>query len=277
MRDQPMFQEINYLMHKQYRDSKNLDARAALHRRYSTATTRWQPWVFPHLALKPGARVLECGCGPGWLWRENLAQIPPGCHITLTDLSAGMVAEAEAALADAPHEFTFKPVNIESLPFADDEFDVVVANHMLYHVPDLQQALAEVQRVLKGNGRFIAATNGNNHMIELTQIGRQLFAEQKELANSRLNRSEAEMLGFRIENGGEKLAPYFSQVDLVHYEDSLRVTDAAPLVAYTLSTVGTEHITDALVKTLTTYAENIIAADGSIHITKESGIFIARP
>ena len=71
-----LFQASAYLQKTQYRDSRNLDARAALHRRFSTAVSDWQPWVFDLLQLKPGMRVLECGCGPGWLWRENVARLP---------------------------------------------------------------------------------------------------------------------------------------------------------------------------------------------------------
>ena len=67
--------------------------------------------------------------------RENVDHIPVVNHSN--DLSPGMVAEAEAALTNSDHHFDFQPANIQSLDFADETFDVVVANHMLYHVPDL--------------------------------------------------------------------------------------------------------------------------------------------
>ena len=50
-------------------------------------------------------RVLECGCGPGWLWRDKVERVPENCQVTLTDLSPGMVAEAEAALAEYSSQF----------------------------------------------------------------------------------------------------------------------------------------------------------------------------
>ena len=53
------------------------------------------------------------------------------------------------------------------LPFEADTFDAVVANHMLYHVPDRAQALAEMQRVLKPGGQVYLATNGLAHLREL--------------------------------------------------------------------------------------------------------------
>ena len=272
------FQNSDYLAKRQYKDSSNLDARAALHRQFSTAKIDWMVWVFDRLQLTPSSRVLECGCGPGWLWRSNVDRIPSDCHITLTDLSPGMVAEAEAALANTPHHFSFQPANIEALPFADDAFDVVVANHMLYHVPDLNQALVEIRRVLKGNGRFFAATNGNRHMKEISEFGQAIFpGEISALKDTRLKRDDSWFLSFRLENGGELLYPYFSRVDLRAYDDGLRVTEVQPLIAYIMSTVNIEKATEDIVLKLTNYLEQKLAVDGAIYISKESGLFIAGP
>ncbi len=272
------FQNQNYLQNNQYKDSTNLDARAALHRRFSTAKIEWQPWVFDQMKLKAGSCVLECGCGPGWLWRSNLNRIPADCRITLTDLSPGMVTEAEVALANSGHHFEFQPVDIQELPFTDDVFDVVVANHMLYHVPDLNKALAEIKRVLKGNGRFLAATNGNNHIKEISEFGKMLFSEETAvLKDTRLQRDETFFLPFRLENGGELLEPYFCQVDLNVYEDGLQVTEVPPLIAYILSTMNADKITDDILSKLTNFLEEKLATDGIIEISKETGLFICKP
>lgn len=274
---QNLFQDKAFLSTQQYQDSSNLDARAALHRRFSTAETEWNSWVFDHVNLQPGEWVLECGCGPGWLWRENVDRIPEGCHITLTDLSAGMVTEAKAGLDATEPDFQFQTASIDNLPFADDSFDVVVANHMLYHVPDRAKALAEVRRVLRENGRFYAATNGNDHMRELTEIGRALFSTQlAPLQQSRLQGSDSMSLSFRLENGHGQLEPFFSQIDLVLYDDELRVTEPEPLVAYALSTIRHEDIPDTVPKTLRDYFARQIAERGAIIITKSTGLFIAR-
>lgn len=76
MSDKNIFQDADYLQKNQYRDGRNLNARAELHHRFSTATVGWHSWVFDHLALQPGMRVLECGCGPGWLWRDKVDRLP---------------------------------------------------------------------------------------------------------------------------------------------------------------------------------------------------------
>lgn len=268
-----LFQDSAYLQKNQYRDSSNLDARAALHRRFSTAVTDWQPWVFDLLKLEPGMRVLECGCGPGWLWRQNVDRIPAGCHITLTDLSPGMVAEAEAALATSGHQFECQPANIQALAFADDTFDVIVANHMLYHVPDLAQGLAEVRRVLKKDGRFIAATNGDNHMKELPLLVPEAV---RQMTASWRMRGITDQLPFRLENGRSLLEPYFAQIDLHRYDDGLWVTEVEPLLAYAFSMIKPEmDVPETAVAQLRESWAAKIAADGGIHISKDSGVFVA--
>jgi SAM-dependent methyltransferase len=272
----PNFQDPTYLKEKQYKNSTNLDARAALHRRFSTAVTPWPLWVFEHLGLAAGTAVLECGCGPGWLWRENLHRIPPGCAITLTDLSPGMVAEAEAALRDSGHDFRWQTADIQNLPFPDASFDVVVANHMLYHVPDLGQALREVRRVLKGDGRFLAATNGQNHLRELWQIGLELWAGVDNRLQGLL--SGEWTFSFRLENGGEWLTAVFPQVSILRYDDRLAVTEAQPILDFLLSTSLTAEKLMPTPETIAQVHQKLtqqITHDGAIHITKDTGLFVA--
>jgi ubiquinone/menaquinone biosynthesis C-methylase UbiE len=82
----------------QYRDASNLNARIALHERFSTNAYGWQRWVFDQLELPPDARVLELGCGTGKLWVENRDRTPEGWDVTLTDASPGMLREARRNL-----------------------------------------------------------------------------------------------------------------------------------------------------------------------------------
>lgn len=274
MNNSPIFQDTTYLKEKQYKDSANLEARAALHRRFRTAVTPWQVWVFDHLELAPGTAVLECGCGPGWLWRDNANRIPESCHITLADLSAGMVATAEAALRESGHDFRFHTADMQKLPFADDSFDMVIANHMLYHVPDLAQALREARRVLRPHGRFIAATNGQNHLRELWQIGLELWPG----VGNRLQQLLAGewSFSFQLENGAEWLTAVFSQVSMFRYDDQLAVTEAEPILNFLLSTALAAENARPAPETIAQVRQKLaqqIAQEGAIHITKESGLF----
>src|SRR5689334_22369017 len=87
-----------YLRHEQYRTPGNLQARIDFHVRFRTNPEDWQLWVFDRLRLPPAARILEIGCGAGTLWLENRSRIPAGWEVTLSDLSAGMLAQARRSL-----------------------------------------------------------------------------------------------------------------------------------------------------------------------------------
>lgn len=274
MSEKAYFQDKAYLRDQQYRDSSNLDARANLHRLYSTNPRGWHEWVFDQLNLQPGTAVLECGGGPGWLWRNNVSRIPENCQITASDFSEGMVAEAEAALAGSEQDFRFQTVNIEEIPFPDDCFDVVVANHMLYHVPNLDAALAEVRRVLKPTGRFFAATNGDDHMREIKELALELAPQVTEFEWPRLT--------FRLENGRSFLTSAFDYIDLLPYEDSLEVTEVEPLIAYVQSMTllkvidVDEETAYAKINELAAAVAEEIEEKGAFHITKSQGLFTAQ-
>jgi SAM-dependent methyltransferase len=78
-----------------------------LHAKYSTNTQGFHAWVFTHLHLPPTCHVLEVGCGTGQLWLENHQGIPAGWDVTLSDLSAGILATAQHQLSPYGHAFRF--------------------------------------------------------------------------------------------------------------------------------------------------------------------------
>ena len=169
----------------------------------------------------------------------------------------------------------FQVADIQELPFDDATFDLVVANHMLYHVPDLTKALQEVVRVLKVNGRFCAVTNGATHMQEL----KLLRADMLRYVNLPVDNNRLfAQLPFRLENGAALLQPWFRQVQFVPFEDSLEVNEVAPLIDYAFSADEYRAIlTDERLSKIRQYvADRMTAVGGSIHITKSVGMFVAR-
>lgn len=258
------------LLEHQYADSGNLSARANLHERFSTNKAGWHPWTFDQYEFPARAHLLELGCGPAWTWRHNQHRIPAGWHITLTDFSPGMVAEAHAALQNDAR-FAFKQCDAQALPFDDAAFDGVIANHMLYHVPDIAQAVREVHRVLKPGGLFYAATNGERHLQEIHTLGRRFAPGIFEKM-----RQEFKANPFRLEDGAQVIEEMFPQVEKRLYEDALVVTEVEPLVAYMLSMALTELKTEDRVTALRELIAEEMSATGAIMITKDSGIFIAR-
>ena len=202
----------------QYRTAKNLNARITLHQRFSTNKYGWQRWIFDQFRFPPQARLLELACGTGDLWLENAGRIPAGWQITLSDLSPGMVQKTRQALEPGWRPFRFKVIDAQAIPFDDGSLDGVVANHMLYHVPDRDRALSEVRRVLKPGGRFYTSTIGGAHLREIGDLvarfdpGLSMWGERPTDA-------------FTLENGAAQLERWFGEVRLARYEDGLLVTE----------------------------------------------------
>jgi len=196
-----------YLLSEQYQDASNLNARIQLHDRFSTNKYGWYQWVFDQLNLSPETRVLELGCGTGRSWCENLNRVPRGWDITLSDLSLGMLAEAQRNLRGSQRHFEFEVIDAQAIPFEDESFDAVVANHVLYHVPDRTKALSEIRRVLRPGGRFYASTVGRSHLRELYELVRR-FDPSVDPWGAYLPGS------FLLENGLDQLSQWFSRVTL---------------------------------------------------------------
>ncbi len=95
--------------------------------------------------LRPGARVLDAGCGTGALARQVL-RIEPAAQITMLDLSPGMLARA----ADVPGEHLLG--SVLDLPVADGSFDVVISGWVIETVPDPMAAVREYLRVSNTEG-----------------------------------------------------------------------------------------------------------------------------
>ena len=250
----------------QYRTPDNLQARVQLHRRFSTNPQGWFDWVIDRLALPPAARILELGGGPGLLWHETRGRLHPGWQIVFTDQSTGMLAKAAANLDGLPH-FRFAAVDAQAIPFAAASFDVVIANHMLYHVPDRAAVFAEVRRVLVPAGRFFAATNDRTHMQEIDELTSAFLRlpTRPSPVNER----------FPFDVARQELEACFAQVDLYRYENRLVVTDADALADYILSGIALEMPAIAQAP-LRQWLHARMAATGAIPITPATGLFAAR-
>lgn len=168
-----------YLRDVQYVNSERLRARAALHAKYGTAAAPWFRWLVSLVDWPASGDVLEAGCGPGWMWAEAAAVLPAGLRLTLTDLSPGMVREAHVRVSALERFAAVSAgvVDAQRLPFPDASFDVAVANHILYHVPDPTAAVAELARVIRPTGYLLAAANGPDNMKELWEIRSEIFGK----------------------------------------------------------------------------------------------------
>jgi ubiquinone/menaquinone biosynthesis C-methylase UbiE len=104
----------------------------------------------------PYATALELGCGTGFfLLNLKQAGVIDAGHVT--DISPGMVAVAQRNARGLGFEVEGRVADAERLPYDDDTFDLVVGHAVLHHIPDVEQSLREVIRVLKPGGRFVFA------------------------------------------------------------------------------------------------------------------------
>lgn len=155
----------------------------------------------------------------------------------------------------------------------DNSFDIIIANHMIYHIPDIDKAISEIYRVLKPNGKLYATTLGKDNMIELATLLHN-FDDNIVFPSNKLIEK------FGLESGSIILRDYFDDVDCKRYEDSLNILESIPLLNYVLSLDGIGNvldiITDERVNEFKDYLDVLIDKDGKISIKKDSGILIAR-
>jgi len=258
---------------KQYETDRNLNSRILLHQLYSTNKTGWNNWVYKNYKLYSGLRILELGCGNAGIWRHNADKIPAGVKFVLSDFSPGMLEAAKKNAGGAGVDAEYAVIDAQDIPYEDGAFGAVIANHILYHVPDIHKALNEISRVIKPGGVFYATTIGRGNMAEITDILHG-FNVEINFATETITQT------FNLENGKEILFNYFYSVNLLKYEDGLHITAAEPLIDYVLSSAGLgnadEIITGDEIARFRKYIVDIIKANGCIDITKNAGMFISK-
>jgi len=257
-----------YLRDVQYRDSSRLAARARLHVKYGTAPVAWFPWLATQVRWPKGARVLEVGCGAGWMWAEAAARLPIDLELTLTDLSGGMVTEAVERVGSLGRyrRAVGRVADVQELPFRDESFDVVVANYVLHHVPDAGRAVGEMARVLRPDGVAVVACVGDGHLAELHQIRQEVFGEDW---------ARALPATFGARSGARLLPSRFGRVDWRPYDDRLDCRDPDDVVAYLASTPPVEDADAAQhTRVVELVRARFDAQGGRLQVSKDTGLFI---
>lgn len=248
---------------KQYQTPGNLNTRISIHEKYSTNRQPFGDWILSHYRIKPNDRILELGCGTAAMWKNNLSLLDGGSRLTLTDFSSAMLETAKKN-TEGSACVDYRIVDIQDIPYEDHTFDIVIANMMLYHVPDLDRGLSEVRRVLKPGGSFYCATYGEHGIMEFINETLRTLSISGSIAQT-----------FTLQNGADSLGKHFSTVEKRTREDSLAITNIKDFVDYVLSLsslTGLEHSS----------AEQLMQAfekkcvNGCLYVQKEYGMFICK-
>ncbi|MCI8825940.1 MAG: methyltransferase domain-containing protein [Lachnospiraceae bacterium] len=248
---------------EQYKTADNLNTRISIHAKYSTNKLGFGNWLFSYYDISPNIKILELGCGTGDIWKTNLHVLDAGVQLLLTDFSEGMISEVKKTF-EACKNISYNIVNIENIPYENNRFDKVIANMMLYHVPDLHKGLSEVKRVLSDDGYFYCATYGENGIVPFI-AGLLKEYGVKDITNK----------NFTLQNGYKILKKHFSDVKRLDYEDSLAVTDINDILDYLYSLTNITSIAELKRKDLKGILERKMV-NGILNIPKEYGMFICR-
>lgn len=269
----------------QYENASRFSARIALHARFRANPRPWPVWVFDQLEGHDGCSLLDVGCGTGLLWQVNARRIPASWTLVLTDSSEGMLAETRRSVDGLACRVEFRVMDAQEISFPDGTFDIVMANHMLYHVPDRDRAIAEARRVLREGGAFHATTASLDSLGEL----RALLREYRSASNAAPvpavdpppgGRTDRVIGAFSLANGAAQVGQCFATVETRIHSDELRITDPDAIVDYFLSLndirEGERVLADDEAGPFRDFVAERMAREGVVRATSISGMFVGR-
>lgn len=214
-----------------YGTPRNLASKHDVMRRWEVAPLPFEDWVLEKIGLAGQERVLDVGCGHSRFALPAARRlVGPNALAVGCDIAPGVLSELRTTVRDDQLPVLLLIADAQELPFLDESFDVVMANHMLYHVADIDKAVREASRVLRPHGCFVATTNGRDGMKEFHDVH---VATMDELGIPYVSHTGS---SFDLENGADHLDPAFEQVELHRFDDVVRAPDPEPLVAYSKAT-----------------------------------------
>ncbi|MEO9823881.1 MAG: class I SAM-dependent methyltransferase [Paracoccaceae bacterium] len=171
-------------------------------RRFRLNAAYCEPLLASHVVidlmqLEPKARVLDCGVGNGSLSiaLNSLMKGPVDFHAI--DTSAEMLVQAKSMMQHAGLDPHLQQADVQSLPYEDQSFDVVMAAHVLEHLPDPQIALAEMVRVLKPGGMVFLCVTRPSLFGALVQLLWRTWAITDQEGIAWLNASQLVEVGYQ--------------------------------------------------------------------------------
>jgi SAM-dependent methyltransferase len=164
----------------------------------------------------------------------------------------------------------------QALPFPDDAFDVTLAMHMLYHVPDRTLAIAELRRVLRPDGVALVVTNSETHLQQLDDM----LAECATAVTGTDRLPVRAHISFTIESAPAELAAAFPSVDSRLLASELVIDAVEPVLDYARSmsafVADTDAELDGVLDELERRVRATIRDDGAFRVRTAGGCFACR-
>ncbi|MBV9411181.1 MAG: class I SAM-dependent methyltransferase [Acidimicrobiia bacterium] len=265
-----------FLKETAYGDDSNLAARQAIYR-YQVKPGSFFPWALAQAEWHGGGRVVDVGCGRG----QYLARVAADREVASLvgcDLSTGMLTSVRRGWPEGLRPPTLVNADAESLPLADASVDVALAMHMLYHVPDIPRAIAELRRIVRPGGTLLVSANGPGGMAELYR----LRWESIDAVAGRNVERWSWFARFNLENGHSLLESSFEDVQRRLSERELRIPEPEPVVAFLDSqalpagVVPSDVDWSEVVVEMRRRAAERIAKEGFFGVTIRMGVLICR-
>ncbi len=213
------------LVEHQYNTADPLQVRQMTHARYSERPDNVHAECHRLLRLKGDEAIVDIGCGPGNFVCGLRAAGHKGRLVGL-DNSAGMIATARQTAETAGLDIAWVIGDSQQLSFTSGSFDWAAVLHMLYHVPDMEKAVAEAARVANQGALF--STNAKCTTPYIHEVRQNMLA-----TFGGAYTADTMLVGrFCVENARSVLSTAFQSVDEVLLHNALVFTSPAPIIDY---------------------------------------------
>jgi len=257
-----------------YTTDESLRIRLETHDRYTVPPINYVRWAINCIHWQGDEKVLDVGCGPGRWYSELIADQPQINYYGL-DLYPGM-------LHNHPAPTVLNISDAQDLPYPDATFDVVMANHLLFHVPDMDKAVTEFQRVLKPGTILMTTTNSLHNMPELQVLMRRAVTLLVPPGTTNIQVPPSHTDLFTLESGTRLLARHFYAVVRYDLPSQLIFPEVDPVMAYLDSTRSVREpelppgvMWDDVLLIVREQVNRLIEHFGELVINKLSGVLIA--
>lgn len=264
------------LIRRQYATDENLRIRQATHDQYTVPDRSFADWVLNRIDWQGDEVVLDVGSGNG-LYYDKLMTRHPNLRYYGMDLLSNMLANHTGV-----EHGILTECDVVALPFPDNTFDVVMANHMLHHVIDVHEAVSELRRVLKPGGCLMVATNSINTMPELQVLMRRAIVLLTRGGAAQVRAPEMPGDHFALENGTRVLSQHFYAVMRHDLPSALVFPEVEPAMTYLESTrdlresyLPEDVVWDDMMMIMRQQINQLVKHLGELVINKQAGVLIA--